>query len=232
MDGQGRYRRFVVQQVTLDALLERVDDRRASIPREELLFEAAAVLAGTILMASGTSGGSPAAHDSTTTLSTLLPQIAAYRDAFYQQLFAPAQRNACRAADGGNCRAAPAVRRGPAASQRPTRPPPGVANAACPFGAAVRAAGISRGGRAAIADRAGRFGADDLPDSLPDDGRASGGRPRPAGRWRLVSGADRRPVASRHRMRGDRRSVEHLGFRRPVQLVPGRRKQHSRLARR
>jgi hypothetical protein len=86
LDGQGRYRRFVVQQVTLDALLDRVN-AAGSIPREELLFEAAGVLAGTILMASGTSGGSPAAHDSTTTLSTLLPQIAAYRDAFYQQLF-------------------------------------------------------------------------------------------------------------------------------------------------
>ncbi len=86
LDGQGRYRRFVVQQVTLDALLERVHSA-STIPREELLFEAAAVLAGTILMASGTSGGSPSAHDSTTSLSTLLPQIAAYRDAFYHQLF-------------------------------------------------------------------------------------------------------------------------------------------------
>ncbi len=86
MDGQGRYRRFVVQQVTLDSLLERVVASN-SIPREELQFEAAAVLAGTILMASGTSGNSPEAHDSTITLSTLLPQIAAYRDAFYSQLF-------------------------------------------------------------------------------------------------------------------------------------------------
>lgn len=86
MDGQGRYRRFVVQQVTLDSLLERVTAVN-TIPRDELRFEAAAVLAGTILMASGTSGNSPEAHDSTTTLSTLLPHIAAYRDAFYSQLF-------------------------------------------------------------------------------------------------------------------------------------------------
>lgn len=86
LDDRGRYRRFVVQQVTLDALLERIRSVH-DIPRDELLFEAAAVLAGTILMASGTSGGSPAAHDSTTTLATLLPQIASYRDAFYHELF-------------------------------------------------------------------------------------------------------------------------------------------------
>ncbi len=84
LDSQGRYRRFVVQQVTLDVLLERFD-QETSVPRDEILTEAAAVLAGTMLMASGTSGNRPEAHDSATTLSTLLPQIAAYRDAFYQQ---------------------------------------------------------------------------------------------------------------------------------------------------
>jgi hypothetical protein len=86
LDRQGRYRRFVLQQVTLDAILERVEAAGA-VPREELLFEAATVLAGIILMASGTSGNSPQAHDSSTTLATLLPHIAAYRDAFYKQLF-------------------------------------------------------------------------------------------------------------------------------------------------
>jgi len=87
LDNQGRYRRFVLQQVTLEALWQRVETVQ-DLPREELLFEAAAVLAGTILMASGTCGSSPEAHDSTTTLGTLLPHIAAYRDAFYKQLFA------------------------------------------------------------------------------------------------------------------------------------------------
>ncbi len=77
----------MVQQVTLDTLLERVE-RAAEPMREELLVEAAAVLAGTMLMASGTSGSGPDAHDSSTTLSTLLPRIAAYRDAFYQQFVA------------------------------------------------------------------------------------------------------------------------------------------------
>lgn len=87
LDLQGRYRRFVVQQVTLDALLERVE-HPGELPADELLAEAAAVLAGTILMASGTSGSGPDAHDSTLTLATLLPRIAAYRDAFYKPLIA------------------------------------------------------------------------------------------------------------------------------------------------
>lgn len=92
IDGRGFYDRFVVQQVTFDVLLTRVDEP-GDLPREELLAEAAAVLAGTMLMASGTSGAGPDAYDSTTTLGTLLPRIAAYRDAFYeayiQQLSGP-----------------------------------------------------------------------------------------------------------------------------------------------
>ena len=40
LDAQGRYRRFVMQQVTLDALLERLETR-PDLPREELLFEVA-----------------------------------------------------------------------------------------------------------------------------------------------------------------------------------------------
>jgi hypothetical protein len=84
IDNQGRYRRFVVQQVTLDVLLERMA-QTPDLPSEELLVEAAAVLAGIILMASGTSGSGPDALDSTTTLGTLLPKIAGYRDRFYDQ---------------------------------------------------------------------------------------------------------------------------------------------------
>ena len=69
VDNRGYYRRFVLQQMTLDALLSRVDGTRAARngtkhedrghTRDELLFEAAAVLAGTILMASGTTGNGP-----------------------------------------------------------------------------------------------------------------------------------------------------------------------------
>jgi hypothetical protein len=85
LDTQGRYRRYVARKLTLNALLDRVEQAQAH-EREELLFEAAAVLAGTMLMATGTSGSSPATHDSFTTLATLMPRIARYRDAFYANL--------------------------------------------------------------------------------------------------------------------------------------------------
>ncbi|WP_254510741.1 hypothetical protein [Anatilimnocola floriformis] len=85
IDQHGFYRRFVVQQITLDALMRRLTED-TTIPQEELKFEAAAVLAGTVLMASGISGEGPGAHDSTITLAKLLPRIAKYRDAFYEQL--------------------------------------------------------------------------------------------------------------------------------------------------
>lgn len=84
IDNQGRYTRFVVQQATLDALMQRLDSEEA--PPAELMVEAAAVLAGIILMGAGISGAGPDTHDSRTTLSTLLPQIAGYRDAFYERL--------------------------------------------------------------------------------------------------------------------------------------------------
>jgi hypothetical protein len=91
IDGSGNFRRFVLQPVVLDALCERVEQdasERAdgSFTRDELLDEAAAVLAGTILMASGVSGSGPTAHSGDETLGTLLPQIAAYRDRFYAEL--------------------------------------------------------------------------------------------------------------------------------------------------
>ncbi len=85
IDNQGRYRRYIVRGVTIDALLERV--ATAGPPnRDEALFEAAAVLAGTILMAAGTSGPGPTAYDSSVTLATLMPRIARYRDTFYAHL--------------------------------------------------------------------------------------------------------------------------------------------------
>jgi hypothetical protein len=87
VDLQGRYTRFVVRQLVLDALLDRVG--AAGAPNQaELLFEAAAVLGGTVLMAAGISGGSRSAHDSFTTLATLMPRIARYRDGFYTNLLA------------------------------------------------------------------------------------------------------------------------------------------------
>ncbi len=85
IDNAGNYRRFVVQQVTLDALLARVHEV-SDLPRDELLVEAAAVLAGTILMAAGICGFGPGAFSSTVTLASLLGPIATYRDQFYEQL--------------------------------------------------------------------------------------------------------------------------------------------------
>ena len=85
IDNSGFYRRFVIQQVTIDALLARVHEYSTS-PRHELLTEAAAVLAGTILMASGITGSGPGAYPSTVSLASLLGPIAQYRDEFYEQL--------------------------------------------------------------------------------------------------------------------------------------------------
>ncbi len=85
LDNQGRYRRYVARQITLDALLDRIE-QASPAERAERLTEAAAVFAGTILMAAGVSGSGPTAHDSTATLAVLIPRIARYRDAFYEQL--------------------------------------------------------------------------------------------------------------------------------------------------
>jgi hypothetical protein len=85
LDNQGRHRRFVVRQTTLDAVLARVN-ATAAADRGERLFEAGAVVAGTMLMAAALCGRTPTAHDSTATLSTLVPRIAKLRDAFYNRL--------------------------------------------------------------------------------------------------------------------------------------------------
>ena len=86
LDNSGYYRRFVLRQITLDALSERIHAPQEELTAEELTFEAAAVLVGVMLMASGVSGRGPDAHDSRTSLATLVPKIAAYRDRFYAEL--------------------------------------------------------------------------------------------------------------------------------------------------
>jgi hypothetical protein len=85
IDNQGRYRRFVVRQIVLDALLDRIA-HPGDLDPAEALFDAAAVLAGTMLMASATSGSGPDTHDSTVTMTTLAAKIAQCRDAFYKNL--------------------------------------------------------------------------------------------------------------------------------------------------
>ncbi|HJT36302.1 MAG TPA: hypothetical protein VJ783_30045 [Pirellulales bacterium] len=87
IDSAGRYRRFVIQEITLEALIERVESP-GDRSRDELLYEAGAVLAGTILMASCISGRGPETHDSSVTLAKLVPRIAALRDEFYERLLA------------------------------------------------------------------------------------------------------------------------------------------------
>lgn len=84
IDQKGYYYRFVVRDIVLEALICRVEECDDTLA-DELLTETAAVLAGTILMASGISGSGPGAHDSTTSLGNLLPRIATYRDHFYEQ---------------------------------------------------------------------------------------------------------------------------------------------------
>lgn len=92
ISNSGYYTRFVLQQMTLDALLSRCESESGPEGSEEDNWqEAAAVLAGTILMASGTSGDGPGRHDSSVTLATLLPHIASYRDDFYSELLAQSE---------------------------------------------------------------------------------------------------------------------------------------------
>jgi len=84
IDLGGYYDRFVIRQVTLDALLARVtEDAGPDQVAEELIEEAASVLAGTILMGSGISGWGPSAYSSEVTLKSLMDPIATYRDEFY-----------------------------------------------------------------------------------------------------------------------------------------------------
>lgn len=83
LDQEGRFRRYVVQHTTLEAIWSRIQEAQPA-QREEYLWEAAAVLAGTILMGSGMTGCRPSSHDSSVSLMSLLPRIAGYRDRFYQ----------------------------------------------------------------------------------------------------------------------------------------------------
>jgi hypothetical protein len=82
IDNEGFYRRFIVHQVILDAILARTQEQR-TVDDRELLREGSICLAGTILMGSGISGAGPSAHDSNMTLQDLVVIISAYRDQFY-----------------------------------------------------------------------------------------------------------------------------------------------------
>lgn len=95
IDNKGYYRRFVLREMTLQTLLSwaHTGGEQPGSPYSasvgtpaERLFEASAVLAGTMLMGSGICGAGPNAFDSSVTLAKLVPKIARYRDAFYQRL--------------------------------------------------------------------------------------------------------------------------------------------------
>ncbi len=85
IDTKGFYRRFVVRSIILESLLHWISST-TYMPEEERLFDASAVLAGTILMASAISGSGPETYDSTVSLTSLLPVVARQRDNFYQSL--------------------------------------------------------------------------------------------------------------------------------------------------
>jgi len=89
IDNRGFYRRFVIRQGTLDALVHWATRGTTGANRRldpERLIEASAVLAGTILMGAGISGTGPTHYDSNTTLTKLVGKIARFRDKFYQKL--------------------------------------------------------------------------------------------------------------------------------------------------
>jgi hypothetical protein len=83
IDNKGYYRRFVVRQIIMGSLIDWVNHQSN---RGEAIFDAGAVLCGTILMASAISGDGPACHHSEVTLSSLLPMVARQRDDFYVRL--------------------------------------------------------------------------------------------------------------------------------------------------
>ncbi len=86
IDVKGHYTRFIIRKIILDALVRWVEEEHGDVPRAERLFDAAAALGGTMLMASSISGSAPETHDSTVTLTSLLPAVARRRDEFYLRL--------------------------------------------------------------------------------------------------------------------------------------------------
>ena len=145
LDNAGRCRRFVLQQAALDAMLDRLH-HRGRLPRKQVLFEEAAVLAGTMLMGSGISGNRPDAHDSTVTLATLVEKIAVYRDAFYEQLLRKLKGQHAERLRAEAIGVAAAVRRRPAAFQPFPGRAPRRAVGARPPGATVRGHRLHRSG--------------------------------------------------------------------------------------
>ena len=129
-------------------------------------------------MATGVSGAGPDTHDSTVTLATLLPRIAAYRDAFYEQLLAKLE-----GVHGQRLRQEAAQRRQPFGGARQHLNAELARRRAAQLEHVHLAAifarmGFAGGGRRRGGRRPGRFGADAVPNRLPLDR----GRPGPVRR--------------------------------------------------
>lgn len=90
IDLKGRYTRFIIRKIILDAMFEWMACN-SEFPEEELLHDASAVLCGTMLMASSVSGSGPDTHDSSISLMALLPKIVHQRDSFYTRLIGTAK---------------------------------------------------------------------------------------------------------------------------------------------
>jgi len=89
IDNRGYYRRFIIRDIILEALLHWMSDQK-TLTQEEILYDASAVLTGTILMASSVSGCGPHTHSADVTLTSLLPSIAQQRDEFYNRILSQA----------------------------------------------------------------------------------------------------------------------------------------------
>jgi hypothetical protein len=90
IDTKGSYTRFVIRKIVLDALLAWIAEQQ-KLSEDERYYDAAAVLSGTMLMASSISGSGPESHDSGVNLISLLPKVARQRDAYYDRLMEEAK---------------------------------------------------------------------------------------------------------------------------------------------
>ena len=216
LDNAGRCRRFVLQQVALDAMLDRLS-QHGRLPHKQVLFEEAAVLAGTMLMGSGVSGNRPDSHDSTVTLATLVgrsPSTATpSTSSCLNKLTGPhaerlrAEAVALRQPFGGarqHFNHFLAERRAEQLQH---------VHVAQLFAAIGYAEAAKR--QAAVVPIASARMSCDMRCRMAAG--PSGGRSRPACR----GGRELPPVEDLlhrgHRVRGDGRSLEHFGLRRPVQ---------------
>ena len=179
IDNKGKFRRFVVRHTTLEAILSRIPADADPALLAERKFEAGAVLAGTILMASGTSGSGPTMFDSSVTLSKLVPRIARYRDAFYKRLITsvagkhgeilPKKPPACAT-----------IRIGPTASEPGIGPAAGRRIAGKPARPGLRRDGLPRSEPAARCGHPRYFGAHAVGNPPAAHFRAHGRGQRPA----------------------------------------------------